>query len=635
MGRSKGKGGGGGTAAVHSSNHNDGVLNTRNLILRCLSVVYLCAFLTFYYQSPGLFGSHGIMPAQFLKDSPVKLGSDHIKNPTLLHYTEYIGLDVQYMMDFIALIGAGIAFLGFISQAFCILPIFAILWILYFSLVKVTSVFDHQSDYLLLEVGFVALVLAPLARTKVSEPADKIGITLLKWVLFRFLFDSGSVKFFSGCPLWWSFQGLSHHFQTMPLPTPLSWYSHYLPNNFMMVTNIYTNLSELVCPWFFFFPSRAVRIFLFYWEIYLQLTIVFTGNYGYLNVLVTTMLLTLLDDKFLKARSITRIIFEIIIASILLTAGIYAGAEFLDLKSFAFKYEHLGILRSMARLAPLVAAVAIIATFLTNIISHPSIASAKSFLNKASSINTLLAFTLCSLALVGVSVVPHNNIDSSLNITNTQLGRYYQEVNKYYIVNEYGRHLRRMRTERVEIVFEYSNEKEGPWKELPFIYKPWNENASLPYAGPYLARLDMKFYDAVVTSYRDHSWLMPLSYRILTKEPNVLRLFGVKGQLQPAPRFVRSKLYRFAFTPNAIKTQKYWKRTYIGEHLPTVSLDDPILTSTLNNLRYPQTKLATKNENQVLKNILDIIRQQMQILQPHVAVFSVVITGLVLSLVKG
>lgn len=32
---------------------NDGILHTRNLILRLMCLIYMIAFATFYYQSPG------------------------------------------------------------------------------------------------------------------------------------------------------------------------------------------------------------------------------------------------------------------------------------------------------------------------------------------------------------------------------------------------------------------------------------------------------------------------------------------------------------------------------------------------------------------------------------------------------
>lgn len=83
----------------------------------------------------------------------------------------------------------------------------------------------------------------------------------------RFLLESGSIKLFVRCPLWWNFTALRHHFETLPLPTPLSWYSFNHPVAVMKVGNIFTNLTELVCSWFFFFPHRTVRRYVFYWQV--------------------------------------------------------------------------------------------------------------------------------------------------------------------------------------------------------------------------------------------------------------------------------------------------------------------------------------------------------------------------------
>lgn len=169
----------------------------------------------------------------------------------------------------------------------CILPTFAALWSLYFSLVQVSQAFGNQSDHLLLEAGFIMLLLAPLNNTKRSAPTDKIAFVMIRWLLMRygfcsrgdyyryytiahicrFLFESGSIKLFTRCPLWWSFTALRQHFETMPLPTPLSWYSFYHPETVMKVGNIFTNLTELVCSWFFFFPHRTVKRYVFYWQV--------------------------------------------------------------------------------------------------------------------------------------------------------------------------------------------------------------------------------------------------------------------------------------------------------------------------------------------------------------------------------
>lgn len=74
---------------------------------------------------------------------------------------------------------------SFVWQKVCILPTFASLWSLYFSLVQVSQVFGNQSDYLLLEAGFIVLLLAPLNYTTRSGPADKIAFVMIRWLLLR------------------------------------------------------------------------------------------------------------------------------------------------------------------------------------------------------------------------------------------------------------------------------------------------------------------------------------------------------------------------------------------------------------------------------------------------------------------
>lgn len=71
------------------------------------------------------------------------------------------------------------------SQRICLLPTFAALWSLYYSLIQVSQIFRNQSDYLLLEAGFICIMLAPLNTLKKSYPSDKICFIMIRWLLFR------------------------------------------------------------------------------------------------------------------------------------------------------------------------------------------------------------------------------------------------------------------------------------------------------------------------------------------------------------------------------------------------------------------------------------------------------------------
>ena len=69
-------------------------------------------------------------------------------------------------------------------------------------------------DILLLEAGFLAILVAPLNiqlpkkfRMPIYHEHDTILLWLVKWLLFRLMFASGVVKLTSGCPTWWGLTG--------------------------------------------------------------------------------------------------------------------------------------------------------------------------------------------------------------------------------------------------------------------------------------------------------------------------------------------------------------------------------------------------------------------------------------------
>ena len=74
-------------------------------------------------------------------------------------------------------------------------------------------------DILLLETGFLAVVVAPLGlfRMPKSHYHDKVTMWLVKWLLFRLMFASGTVKLKSGCETWWGLTALDWHFESQVL----------------------------------------------------------------------------------------------------------------------------------------------------------------------------------------------------------------------------------------------------------------------------------------------------------------------------------------------------------------------------------------------------------------------------------
>jgi Lipase maturation factor len=350
------------------------------------------------------------------------------KKPTLLHLSTFLGIDTASALDLFALMGILIAFSGFISQKFCVLPTFAALWSLYFSLIQIVQQFGNQADDLLLEAGLICIILAPFTSPKTRSPVDSVGLLLLRWLTFRFMFTSGAVKLASGCATWWSLGGFLHHFETMPLPTPLSWYSHHLPESILKLTQVYVHVSELVVPWLFFMPNGTVRKFAFYWLIFLQLNIIPTGNYGLLNFLLITLLFSLLDDTHFygkrqnQNKNVMGMVWTLaIIAGISFGTYKLFGLEFKNgeiLTKIAFtKTQYMDTLEKMVKISPLVALISILYGFLNTIITHDAIRKPTNLITKTISVGKLLLFTIIALGLVGVSTVPHGKLHANTNIS--------------------------------------------------------------------------------------------------------------------------------------------------------------------------------------------------------------------------
>lgn len=64
-------------------------------------------------------------------------------------------------------------------------------------------------DNLLLETGFLAILIAPMKMPWSSKVRlhDSVTFWLARWLLFRLMFASGVVKLTSRCPTWWGLTG--------------------------------------------------------------------------------------------------------------------------------------------------------------------------------------------------------------------------------------------------------------------------------------------------------------------------------------------------------------------------------------------------------------------------------------------
>ena len=256
------------------------------LFERWLGLIFLIAFLSLWVQVEGLIGGDGLLPAKdYLADigRMIQGPEKFWMLPTALWLT-----DADWMLHALCGLGAAGALLcltnriAWIGLLLCYLS--------YLSLQAAGQMFlGYQWDLLLLECGFLALFL---------RLAPRLGVTLYRWLLFRFMFLSGVVKLTSQDASWANWTALSYHFETQPLPNPLAWYADQLPASLLTAMVALTLFIELALP-FLFFAARRLRLVAASLTIALQLSIIITGNYNFFNLLVLGLCLFLLDDRML------------------------------------------------------------------------------------------------------------------------------------------------------------------------------------------------------------------------------------------------------------------------------------------------------------------------------------------------
>ena len=88
------------------------------------------------------------------------------------------------------------------------------------------------------------------------------------------------------------------HYETQPVPNPLSFYLHHNFQSFHKLETMVNHIVELFTPWFMFL-SRDLRIMNGVFQIVFQLILISSGNLSFLNWLTILPSLCFLDDQFL------------------------------------------------------------------------------------------------------------------------------------------------------------------------------------------------------------------------------------------------------------------------------------------------------------------------------------------------
>ena len=168
------------------------------------------------------------------------------------------------------------------------------LWMIYLSLVNAGQIFyGFGWETLLLESGFLAIFLG---SSDTRPPA--IVIWLLLWVLFRIMFGAGMIKIRAD-PCWRDLTCMYYHYETQPLPNPLSWFFHHLPKPLHRLEVLFTHFVELIVPFFIFFPAPVCYVAGGLMIVF-QFGLILSGNLSWLNYITIVLCIPCFDDALLS-----------------------------------------------------------------------------------------------------------------------------------------------------------------------------------------------------------------------------------------------------------------------------------------------------------------------------------------------
>jgi hypothetical protein len=266
----------------------------RFVFKRGLAAIYLLAFLVAATQFRPLVGEDGLLPMDRFVDR-----WSFRERPSLFHFVPTDRAVAVAAWSGVAL--SAVALVGvpdFLPRPYAVpasVLLWAALWALYQSFVNAGQTFyGFGWESMLLETGFLAVFLgAGSAGTPV------LVVWLLRWVLFRNMFGAGLIKI-RGDECWRNLTALDYHYETQPIPNPVSWFAHHHPDRFHRVETFGNHVVELAVP-FLYFALQPFAALAGVATILFQGWLMVTGNFAWLNAITIVLAISTFSDGVLAS----------------------------------------------------------------------------------------------------------------------------------------------------------------------------------------------------------------------------------------------------------------------------------------------------------------------------------------------
>ena len=489
----------------------------RWLVLRAVGIVYLFVFAGIVDQGSGLIGPHGIISLTQFFENQVKTSAGALQAfagaPSLFWLNSSTGA--------IAALGwAGMgAAVALVLNLWPRMALFAC-WLIFLSFAAVWGVFSPaQLDNLMIETALLCIPFAPAGFRPglgAASPPRSIAVFMVRWLLFRIMFESGVVKIAAGDPHWRHLTAMEVMYETSPFPTILGYWDHHLPHAYHLFEIALTFTAELVGPVLAVFGGRRGRWFALAAWFALQAGIQLTSNFGWLNTASVGLGLILLDDQMLVGAA--------------KRLGWRRLREYLSAR--AARHSPRAI--APWRLYSLGAALWI----------HFYV--------------TLIYFAQAA----GAADLP-----AAVSWPATALS-HFRSVNAYHLYPTFL-------PLRYQVEFQGSNDGGGTWRTYDFRYIPQRVDRICPFIAPKFARFEATLQIECWGGLK--SQLFPaVASHLLARNVDVMGLFPNDPFPGRPPTMIRMRGYRLAFTDLATwrRTGNFWRKEPAGDYLPMMIVND-------------------------------------------------------------
>jgi hypothetical protein len=583
---------------------------TRFVLLRFLGLVYLVAFLVAAHQLVPLVGQHGLTPV----------------GPALEHFVQLKGgtweafckLPTIFMWDHSDAFMQGVAWTGVALSAVVLLgfanvPIMLALWILYLSIAHAGGLwYGYGWDMQLPETGFLGMLLCPWLdpRPFPRRAPPVIVLWLFRWLIFRMMIGAFLIKW-RGDECWRDYTAMLYHYETQPVPNPLSRYLHFAPAWFHKFEVGWNHFVEAIVPAFIFLPSlplqqRSSKT----WDVVIRavfcaaalavVALFFHCRSFYLAsesrgapeppdlrllyfltvVALATCVIpaTKLGDQPWMASAFRNIrhtagVLLVSFQFILIASGNLAFLNWLTIVPALACFDD----SFWRRLLPKAI------TSRAEKAARDELTRRSRWTHRVAHWSHVTLVSVYAIFAIWISKDVVDNLCSKQQAMNAVMG----PIPQFYLLNTYGAFgtIGRIRDELiVQGTDDILPNEAATWKEYQFKVKPGDVMRRPAVFTPYHYRLDWQIWFAAMDVPGSKEWMVSLVWHLLNNDPATLGLIASNPYPDKPPRFIRVLRYRYKFAPPGNPDGAWWTRERREVWLPPLSADNSNVKDVLRQL---------------------------------------------------